>query len=518
MPASIKGTHIKEDDSREKNWENIPWIKEGNWYINDSVPKKGITLGESASSGKQVPVISTPTVKATQASSAMDFVTTTTSSITSSIMQTGQGMIQTVTTVMAVTTSMVTNRMGGDPIQAMSNMSNMDEGKRKQDKNMETVTSQKRRVISPEKSDSTPVELVHLLLHEMAGLKSSMDEVKTVVSSIEEVKTTVNMIQEETREWNKKYEWLEGNLSAVKDLVEMAHNLINDEVQDWKNALDALHSAITEQGQEMSNNLQIVKGHSSEIKSLKDSMKTMHGQIDKVAEDQRASVLPLQQLQQDITETVGITEYPIKCTIVAQCVWYRENEDLEKVASVIIHKGLGLSDVKIVRVVRKSGKDSGQGLVKIEVSSEEELKQILRNKSKLKKSMTKELQEVYIRQSKREEMLVMERNEDTILQELGVRDDYVRLSSGHFVSKRHMPRRPNPGKPYFGWGGRGGYRGHGDRTALYSRGPVVGRENNRDLKVVQQLCRRERDGSIEQEMNNANADPEQETPIKELMK
>ena len=48
---------------------------------------------------------------------------------------------------------------------------------------------------------------------------------------------------------------------------------------------------------------------------------------------------------------------------------------------------------------------------------------------------------MYLRQSKKEEQLVMERNEDVILKEMGVRHDYVRLSLGHLVPKRHQPER-----------------------------------------------------------------------------
>ena len=108
---------------------------------------------------------------------------------------------------------------------------------------------------------------------------------------------------------------------------------------------------------------------------------------------------------------------------------------LESIASLIIHKKLELEEVKIKRVLRKSGWNSGAGLIKMELEHEVDVKTVLRNKSKLKKARAKELRNIYLCQSKKEEVLMPERNEDLILREMGVRDKFVRLHTGHLAPK-----------------------------------------------------------------------------------
>ena len=76
--------------------------------------------------------------------------------------------------------------------------------------------------------------------------------------------------------------------------------------------------------------------------------------------------------------------------------------------------------MKIIRVARKSGWKTGRGLIKIELENPEQLKLVLKSKKKLKDTPVKEIRKVFLRQSKKEEMLVAERNEDLILRELGV--------------------------------------------------------------------------------------------------
>ena len=120
-------------------------------------------------------------------------------------------------------------------------------------------------------------------------------------------------------------------------------------------------------------------------------------------------------------------------------------------ASIIIHKGLGLEEVKVVRVLRKSGEKTRTGLLKIELESEEDVRKVLRSKSKLQSSNIKELWAVFLHASKNENVLVAERNEDTILREMGVRNEYVRLSSGHFGSKEESARMQETGNQNRKW-------------------------------------------------------------------
>ena len=128
---------------------------------------------------------------------------------------------------------------------------------------------------------------------------------------------------------------------------------------------------------------------------------------------------------------LGDVDFAPKKTLVAQNVWYKEDEDLYKVVATIIHKVLNLPNISIVNTVRKSGWESGAGLIKKEVESAEQVKEVLKQKRLLKDNPVSEIRDIFLRQSKKEEVLLMERNQDVILREMGVRESYIRLPSGH---------------------------------------------------------------------------------------
>ena len=140
----------------------------------------------------------------------------------------------------------------------------------------------------------------------------------------------------------------------------------------------------------------------------------MTGRLDAVAEDQQKIVGPLQHLKTRVEEAVGGVDFPVKKTIVGQKVWFQEGENLEKVAELIIHKTLELPEIQIVKVERKSGQETGSGLIKIELQDASDVRKVLRNKRKLKQAKAKELREIFLRQSKSDEMLVSEQNQDVI--------------------------------------------------------------------------------------------------------
>ena len=140
---------------------------------------------------------------------------------------------------------------------------------------------------------------------------------------------------------------------------------------------------------------------------------------------------PVQKIKSRVEEMLGDVDFAPKKTLVAQNVWYKEDEDLYKVVATIIHKVLNLPNISIVNTVRKSGWESGAGLIKIEVESAEQVKEVLKQKRLLKDNPVSEIRDIFLRQSKKEEVLLMERNQDVILREMGVRESYIRLSSGH---------------------------------------------------------------------------------------
>ena len=157
-------------------------------------------------------------------------------------------------------------------------------------------------------------------------------------------------------------------------------------------------------------------------------------------------------MKKQVNEALGTSKLAVHRTTVAQKVQYADGEVVMKVASQIIHDTLNLNNVNILHAERKSGQKTGSGLLKIEVSSEEEVRAILSRKKELK-SANPPMNNIFLRRSKREEVLLMERNLDTVLSDMGVRDDYIHLSSGYLVRKDPQRFRNSHGGRG-GWGGR----------------------------------------------------------------
>ena len=226
---------------------------------------------------------------------------------------------------------------------------------------------------------------------------------------------------------------------------------------------------------------------------MTENLRGINGRLDSAIEDQRALSAPLKQLNDKVNEALGPVVFPVKSTIVAQNVWYKEGEDLDKIASLIVHQTLNLKEIKILRVERKSGKESGSGLLKIELESPQDVQDILRKKRLLKDAPAWELREILLRQSKSEETLRAERNQDVLLREMGVKHKYVRLHTGYLAHRDHQYEKPGhvtnrgPNTPARGRGGgrgtrgrRGGNHGHpyrkwdGKQAVSHATGPVAG--------------------------------------------
>ena len=58
----------------------------------------------------------------------------------------------------------------------------------------------------------------------------------------------------------------------------------------------------------------------------------MHNRMDKIGEDHQMMVGPMNSVRKQLDELSGDVEFPVARTIVATRVWYREDEDLDKVA------------------------------------------------------------------------------------------------------------------------------------------------------------------------------------------
>ena len=330
------------------------------------------------------------------------------------------------TTASAVTTTIITTN-GDDG-----------EGKRKQlmdDENRETCKSPKRRIVESPRGDP-----VLTLAGDNSDLK---DMIKTMFGKVVEMEATIGninntvaAIQTQNRIWNSRFEKIRQECNDLKESVEMAHNLIRDEVTNRDVAITEVREQVKQQGAAQVNVIQSLKTHSTSIRSLSDNVKAVNGRMDKILEEQSCLKQPVNELKKKVDEVLGETSFPIKKTIVGQSVWYKEGEDLNKIAELIINKTLELPHVKITRVERKTGFDSGFGLIKMELETEGMVKEVMRNKKKLKSARAKELRDIFLRQSKSPEMLLAERNQDVILREIRVRDNYIWVTHGLSDQKR----------------------------------------------------------------------------------
>ena len=207
----------------------------------------------------------------------------------------------------------------------------------------------------------------------------------------------------------------------------------------------------------------VVNTHGENLRTLNDSVRGISERLDKVMDDQSHVMVPLQNLKERVEQSLGNVEFPQKKTVVCQNVWYTEGEDLNKVVELIINTTLELPEIKVLNIKRMSGRESGSGTLKVELESVDAVKTVLKEKHKLSTAPAYELREIFLRQSKSEETLVAERNQDTILREMGVRDNYVRLQNGHLTRRqnRYSPRGTR-GRPD-SHSGRGGHGSHGGR-------------------------------------------------------
>ena len=130
-------------------------------------------------------------------------------------------------------------------------------------------------------------------------------------------------------------------------------------------------------------------------------------------------------------------------TIVVENLPYMKSEgedetddDLHQDASYIFRKCMRV-DVEVIRVKRMSVRRNGTGLVKFELASREMVREVLKNKSRLREPDNHpEIQRLWVRQSKTTERLVEEHNTDVLLQELNLTSKYKHMPNGRLVVNR----------------------------------------------------------------------------------
>ena len=365
-------------------------------------------------------------------------VVTATTALTAAI---NRGQMEVLTTATVCTTTTVTTTCA----------SIENEGKRKGTTSQHNGTPAKRRIVgAPNRTKGG-----HSKDSEDQDIKSMFRDIKSFMNGMNE---QMAEMRRENGEWKGKIQKLEEDCNSLKESVNVAHNMLQDEVHKRTIVINDIKQTINQQASSQTSTAKIVNTHSDQIRTLNDSVRRISRRLDQTIEDQRMQAIPVQQLKVKVEESLGEIDFPIRKTLIAQGVWYRENEDLDKVAVLIIST-LGIDDVKVVKTCRMSGKESGSGTVKIKVGTENELKKILKEKKLLKDANAPELRDIYLRPARSSEAIVAEKNQDTILRELGVRDNYVRLQSGHLTRKHNRYRKAE--YQCGGRGKRGGRRGRG---------------------------------------------------------
>lgn len=176
-----------------------------------------------------------------------------------------------------------------------------------------------------------------------------------------------------------------------------------------------------------------------ELTDLKDHGKKCRSALHERLNDVEAKSKELENLIVSLSESIGMEdqeEFPIRRTVVARFVKQPRGVDISSIAKIIIHECLELNSINIMKVKSMSKDDDNIGTLKILLETNEDLKEVLRAKSKLNEfDRDPDMQKVKIRQSKSQEQFVFEQNTDTILKALDEYGNYYRDAHG-FLHKK----------------------------------------------------------------------------------
>lgn len=187
--------------------------------------------------------------------------------------------------------------------------------------------------------------------------------------------------------------------------------------------------------------------------------------------------------------------FDYRYTVVIRGVPYDPEEDPLKTAEDVIHRGIGFSEMSVIRAKRKGARplQSQNGIIKAELSSEADVKRVIDNAKSLKQ--TSDFKKIYVSQARNEYQLTIHGSIRTLLNIIPGGNEYTVLPNARIVKKRD-PAQSGGGASgrggFGGQGGRGGFGGSGGRggfggTGFGTRGgfnnPIFGRTNkgpNRD--------------------------------------
>lgn len=178
----------------------------------------------------------------------------------------------------------------------------------------------------------------------------------------------------------------------------------------------------------------------AEITDLKDHGKKCRAALHERLNDVEEKSKELEGLLNSLSETIKPTEheeFPTKKTVVARFVKQPDGVDLQDIAEILIHEGMGLDHVKVQKVQSMSKDEDNIGTIKILLESSADLSEVLKAKTKLNEyDEDPDMQNVRVRQSKSHEQFVFEQNTDTILKALNEYGSFYRDARGFLHKKR----------------------------------------------------------------------------------
>ena len=278
-------------------------------------------------------------------------------------------------------------------------------------------------------------------------LKVSIRKSEKVMSSIAgmetKLDTAISDLKKENKELSNRFDNLKVTVSEQANSIEFNSNAVSDLKNTVQLNKETLSQDIKTVAENNRNVVHTTKKLTEDVKSINARMTTHECQMEQI---QGHSLNP-----RDV-------EFPIERTIVLQHVLYEEDEDIEKVSHGIVNGCLELPNVVVTKAKRISVRDDGTGLVKVKLASEDMLREVLKNKTRIKNNDNEDIALIWIRQSKSKEQLLIEQNSDAILRECQLEGNLIRLTNGRLVKKTFYGSNRG-GRGYSR--GRGGVRGRG---------------------------------------------------------
>lgn len=277
------------------------------------------------------------------------------------------------------------------------------------------------------------------------------EDQKNIKESSSQNDKSIKKMEKELKQLNSK---LQTNKGELEKSLETKKKYIQAEIVDTKDIL--------KKAQE----------------SAKECRKNIHERIDQCVgrvstlEDNVQELVELRDGDGDGTPLAAV-EFPVKCTAVAKFVKQPAGVSPTKIAQMLIHEALELSDKKIVQVKSMSRNPrDGKGTLKIQLETPSDLADVLDAKYKLSEfDGNRDIQDVRMRQSKSHEQLVAEQNSDAMLKAMDLYGDFYRTDKGYLLPKNQQRRQTSQTET-----GRGGHRGRGG-----GRGGRGGRGFNRNM-------------------------------------